>query len=147
MVGLERIRPNEYSDHDSEEFNVPPLVAQVLRYSSSRSKMSSLYLGHRADNLTFYSAVRGSGIRSLVRRTPYPLAGSRYLVMLTSSIGLPLRRRYIQKERTNSSSVFDSISLSSSDDGDLVHYRAEFVTFGLHALSASRGLPRCIPIV
>ena len=64
-----------------------------------------------------------------------------------------LRYVMLHARRTNSSSVLDSISLtsgdstSSGDDSNLVHYCAEFVTLGLHVLSVGGGLPGCIPVV
>ena len=52
-----------------------------------------------------------------------------------------------------SSSVFNSISFASGDgvsrgdDGDIAHYRPEFVMLMLYILSASGELPGCVPII
>ena len=60
---------------------------------------------------------------------------------------------YVHEKNNRNSSILNTISLASGDgtsggnDGNLVHYCAEFVVLGLCVLSASGGLPGWVPIV
>jgi len=57
------------------------------------------------------------------------------------------RMLHTDRKYTNSSTVFNSISPTSGDGSDLGHYRAKIITLRLRMLSASGGLPGCVPVI